>query len=397
MAVASAPHLAESLAPEVPGALSQAELGRLAEAGGAARDVPGRVWRPRRVLVTPDALRWEHGRRMVEQAAAHGAEVVELRSNRLTGLSVADATGVRDERRSYALAKTTMAVVVSPAGQRKLQPIPPSADWQFHLAQGCPAHCQYCYLAGSLSGPPITRVYANLPEILEGLRGYVGQGTVTSRSRTRAMEGTTFEASCYTDPLGIEHLTGALAETVRFFGAWEAPVQLRFTTKFAGVEPLLGLAHNGRTRSRFSVNAATVARDFEGGTSPVRERLRAMGRMARSGYPVGLTVAPIMPVEGWQEGYRTMLENAAAELAGLDVDLTVELITHRFTEGSREVLLGWYPKTTLDLDRGGRTEKRTKFGGFKYVYPKDQMGGMRAWFEETLAEVLPQARVLYWT
>ena len=397
VAVAGAPHLAEGLAPERPGALSQAELGRLAEAGGAGKDVPGRLWRPRRVLVTPDALKWEHGRHMVEQAAAHGAEVVELRSNRLTGLSVADATGVRDERRSYALAKTTMAVVVSPAGQRKLQPIPPSADWQFHLAQGCPAHCQYCYLAGSLSGPPITRVYANLPEILDGLRGYVGQGTVTSRSRTRAMEGTTFEASCYTDPLGIEHLTGALAETVRFFGAWEAPVQLRFTTKFAGVEPLLGLAHNGRTRARFSVNAAAVARDFEGGTSPVRERLRAMGRMARAGYPVGLTIAPIMPVEGWQEGYRTMLEGAAAELAGLDVDLTVELITHRFTEGSREVLLGWYPKTTLDLDRGGRTEKRTKFGGFKYVYPKNQMGEMRAWFEEALAEVLPGARVLYWT
>jgi spore photoproduct lyase len=54
----------------------------------------------------------------------------------------------------------------------KLNPIPPSADWQFHLAQGCPAHCQYCYLAGSLSGIPITKVYANLPQILEALAAY---------------------------------------------------------------------------------------------------------------------------------------------------------------------------------------------------------------------------------
>jgi len=68
-------------------------------------------------------------------------------------------------------AKSTLAIVISPPSKRKLQPIPPSADWRFDLAEGCPAHCQYCYLAGSLSGPPVTRVYANIEEILDGLSG----------------------------------------------------------------------------------------------------------------------------------------------------------------------------------------------------------------------------------
>ncbi len=73
----------------------------------------------------------------------------------------------------------------------------------------------------------------------------------------------------------------------------------------------------------------------------------------------------------------------AEALIGIDgVDLTAELITHRFTPGSKEVLLGWYPKTTLDLREEARTEKRNKFGGFKYVYPKDSMGEMKAWFYE---------------
>ena len=54
--------------------------------------------------------------------------------------------------------------MVAAPGAAKLQPIPPSADWQFHLAEGCPAHCQYCYLAGSLAGPPVIRAFANLPE-----------------------------------------------------------------------------------------------------------------------------------------------------------------------------------------------------------------------------------------
>ncbi len=288
--------------------------------------------------------------------------------------------------------------MVSPPGQRKLNPIPPSADWQFHVAQGCPAHCQYCYLAGSLSGPPITRAYANLPEILEGLRPYAGTGKVTSRSRERAHEGTTFEASCYTDPLGIEHLTGALEASIRFFGEWDAPVQLRWTTKFDGVGPLLSLPHQGRTRVRFSVNAAGVSRDFEGGTSSVTQRLAALRRMAMAGYPVGLTVAPIMLIPNWEQEYTALFAAVAEALRGIEhVDLTAELITHRFTPGSKEVLLGWYPKTTLDLDEQTRAEKRTKFGGFKYVYPKDPMSGMRRFFEQKLAEVLPAARILYWT
>ncbi len=351
-----------------------------------------RLWKPRRVLITPDALALPHGQAMLERAAATGAEVVRLKANRLTGLTA------EEERKAYALAKTTFAIVVAPPSQRKLQPIPPSADWQFHLAQGCPAHCQYCYLAGSLSGPPVTRAYANLPEILENLRAYEGTGKVTSRSVSRMHEGTTFEASCYTDPLGIEHLTGGLAESIRFFGAWDAPVQLRWTTKFSAVSSLLGLPHNGRTRVRFSVNAHSVAHDFEGGTASVAQRLGALRRMALAGYPVGLTVAPIMQVGNWQAEYTDLFAAAAKAVEGVpNLDMTAELITHRFTPGSKEVLVGWYPKSTLDMQEATRAEKRNKFGGFKYVYPKNAMGEMRAFLEGKLHEVLPAARVLYWT
>lgn len=329
---------------------------------------------------------------MLDRAEALGAKVIRLKANRLSGFA-AETPG-----KSYALAKSTLAIVVSPPGARKLQPIPPSADWQFHLAQGCPAHCQYCYLAGSLSGPPVTRVYANVADILDGLTPYSGQGTITSRSPNRAQEGTTFEVSCYTDPLGIEHITQALAAAVRFFGEWEAPVQLRWTTKFDGVQPLLALPHGGRTRVRFSINAASVSRDFEGGTASVARRLGALRLMAQAGYPVGLTIAPIMPVQGWREEYRQLFSDVAESLEGIPgVDLSAELITHRFTPGSKEVLLGWYPKSTLDLREEGRTQKRTKFGGFKYVYPKESMADMRSWMEEALRELLPGARVLYFT
>jgi len=357
------------------------------------REAPAapKLWMPRRVLVTPAALEHPHGRHMVDRAEAYGIEVERLKANRLTGLRG------EDERETYRRAKSTLAVVVSPPSERKLQPIPPSADWQFHLARGCPAHCQYCYLAGSLPGPPVTRAFANLDEILGGLSDFVGRGTVTSRSRARAHEGTTFEASCYTDPLGIEHLTGSLAATIEHFGRRDDDAGLRFTTKFDDVDPLLVLDHGGRTRARFSLNAKPVTA-FEGGTASLERRIGALARMAGAGYPVGLTIAPIMPVEGWAEHYGALLDDVAAALVPLArVDLTVELITHRFTATSKDVLRGWYPATRLEMDEEVRALKRTKFGARKYVYPKDVMAELKAFFEARTAETLPEATVLYWT
>ena len=106
---------------------------------------------------------------------------------------------------------------------------------------------------------------------------------------------TQFEVSCYTDPLALEHLTGALTASMRFFAGWDAATGLRFTTKFAAVEPLLEVQHGRRTRVRFSVNAEAVAGRFEGGTASLAERLVALRRLALAGYPVGLTFAPSCP------------------------------------------------------------------------------------------------------
>lgn len=165
---------------------------------------------------------------------------------------------------------------------------------------------------------------------------------MTSKSRARAEEGTTFEASCCTDPLGIEHSTGALEASIQFFGNWDAAVQLRWTTKFDAVSSFLPLHHRGRTRVRFSINASSITRDFEGGTANVSQRLGALRAMAQAGHPVGLTIAPIMPVPDWQLQYTSLLTSVAEAVRGIKgLDLIAELITHRFTAGSKEVLLSW--------------------------------------------------------
>jgi spore photoproduct lyase len=85
------------------------------------------------------------------------------------------------------------------------------------------------------------------------------------------------------------------------------------------------------------VNAPALIR-FEGGADPLDARIAALGRLARNGYRIGLTVAPIQAFDGWREGY----DMVARELAGVpDLDLTAEFIAHRFTPTSKGVLEGW--------------------------------------------------------
>jgi spore photoproduct lyase len=337
-----------------------------------------KLWRPQQVLVTPAAYDEPWGQQIIERVTALDIPVTRLSQNKVTGLTGAT------ERETYALAKNTMVIANAPASQLKLSPIPPSADWQFHIAQGCPAHCQYCYLAGSLSGAPAVRVYGNLPQILDNLSRYEKGGQIT-----------TYEASCYTDPLGIEHLTGSLAECIRYFGTRET-ASLRWVSKFDAVDSLLDLPHNKSTRCRFSVNADPVSHYMEGGTATVEQRLQAMRKLALSGYPVGLVVAPIMAISNWQDHYDTLFAQIKQAL-DFDCDLTFELITHRFTPKSKEVLQTWYPKSQLDLDEANRAQKRNKFGGVKYVYPKDTMSELKDFIQSQITTHFPHAKILYWT
>ncbi|MBW4599604.1 MAG: radical SAM protein [Calothrix sp. FI2-JRJ7] len=339
---------------------------------------PARVWMPERVVFTPAALDEPWGQKIKQRIEALNLPIEELPRNRLTGLRG------ETERETYDISKRTLAVVTAPPSQFKLSPIPPSADWQFHLAEGCPAHCQYCYLAGSLSGPPVIRAYANLPQILDNLAKYEQPGKATS-----------YEVSCYTDPLGIEHLTGSLAECIRYFGT-RSDGYLRWVSKFDAVEPLLDLPHNGHTRCRVSVNAAPISGRFEGGTASVASRLMGLRKLALAKYPVGLVVAPIMPMEDWEMHYSNLFDQIS-EALDFECDLTFELISHRFTPGSKEVLQTWYPHSKLDMDEEKRSVKRNKFGGTKYVYDNDIMKTLRRFFEGEIGRRFPNAKILYWT
>jgi spore photoproduct lyase len=151
-----------------------------------------------------------------------------------------------------------------------------------------------------------------------------------------------------------------------------------------------------------SLNAEAISGRLELGTPSIEARIQALRKLALpvaqggGNYPIGVILAPIMPIPGWQEKYSLLLEQLRNNL-DFPCDLTFELITHRFTPGSKNVLMEWYPNTSLEMDEAGRAKKTNKFGGLKYVYKPETMTTLRNFFQAEIKSSFPHASILYWT
>ncbi|WP_124728471.1 spore photoproduct lyase [Staphylospora marina] len=337
-------------------------------------------FQPDLVYAEPGALEYPLGRELYERFRSMGIPVRMTTShNRVTGLPG------KTEAEKYRIAKRTLVIGVRKT--LRFDTSKPSAEYALPLATGCMGHCHYCYLQTTLGNRPYIRVYVNLEDIFNAAKSYIDE---------RAPEVTRFEASCTTDPVGLEHLTGSLRQAIEFMGRQEFG-RLRFVTKYAHIDPLLRADHRGHTRFRFSVNAPSVTTRFEPGTSPLEERIRAAARVAEAGYPLGFIVAPIMLFNGWKTEYEELFRLLAKMIPPDLPDLTFELITHRFTQAAKRVIEKRYPKTGLEMDENLRKKKWGKHGHVKYVYPDERMQEIRSSMEGWISRWFPHAVIQYLT
>ena len=337
---------------------------------------------PKRVIFEEGTLEYPLGKRLRGLFEETGTDISHIDAGgRVTGIPRG-----KTPQESFRHGKETM--VVARKKSMKLQTCKPSAHYQFPLVTSCPGKCQYCYLQTRFPKKPYIKVYVNVDEILNNTLNYIDE---------RRPETTRFEVSSTSDPVAVEHLTGSLFQAIQFFAGQEYGL-LRFVTKFHHVESLLAAEHRGRTRIRFSINTDRVISDYEHGTSPLDRRLEAAEKVAAAGYPLGLMIAPIVIYDGWQEDYLDLIDRLAHRFpppASKAADLTFELVTHRYTEKAKEVILERFPSTSLPMDKGERRFKYGQFGYGKWVYPKDVYTEVEAVLVKAIETRLPEARLLY--
>lgn len=332
---------------------------------------------PKRAFFEKESLQYPVGQKALETLKELGVDISFAGShNRITGIPGKTA------REAYIEGKRTMVV-----GVRKtleFETCKPSAHYQLPLVTSCPGMCEYCYLNTTLGKKPYIRVYVNIDEILARAEQYI---------RERAPEITYFEGAATSDPLPAEPYTGSLERAIDFFGGQEHG-RFRFVTKFTNVEPLLTLKHRGHTRFRFSVNARSIIDDYEKGTPRLVQRLDAAEKVYKAGYPTGFIIGPIITFEGWEDQYREMFGQLRQRF-GNGEQLTLELITHRFTKRAKSNILEVFPETTLPMDEAERKFKYGQFGYGKYVYQPDTMEVIKRFMSEMVEKCIPRARIDY--
>ncbi len=165
-----------------------------------------------------------------------------------------------------------------------------------HFGTQCTLDCTYCILQAYLNQPNL-RLFGNTGEMLGEL------STELEQNPNRLHRIGTGE---FTDSLLLDPLTGLSKILVPFFaGTRNAVLELKTKTNFIG--NLVGLDHNGRTITAWSLNSEQVRRSEEPKSATLEERLAAARRCADLGYYLAFHFDPLLEYPDWQTGYAEIL------------------------------------------------------------------------------------------
>ncbi len=335
--------------------------------------------KPNQVIFENKALTYPLGQTLEAYFKAQPTRIAYLAQNKLKGAIEGDTP-----KDYYQNGKKTLVFGVKKSAA--FQSCKPSAHYQLPLVSGCSGQCEYCYLNTRLGDKPYIKAHVNIDEILQKAKAYIEE---------RAPEVTIFEGAATSDPVPVEPYTHALEQAILFF-AKEPLGRFRFVTKYDDVDTLVGIAHEGHTEVRFSINTDTVIKQYERGTASRDKRLEASIKMIQAGYPVGFLVAPVFIYPGWEEEYTALLRSLKEKLPQkMPYPLTFEIISHRYTTTAKNRIMEIFPDTTLPMTDEERRYKHGQFGYGKYVYVKEDMAKIKALFQTQIPELFPQAELKY--
>ncbi len=201
--------------------------------------------------------------------------------------------------------------------------------------QNCPFECTYCFLQNYLTDGAM-KVVTDVNILMEEVKARV------SSEPWRLFRIGTWELG---DSLALEQETGQAAALVRGFAEIENAI-LELKTKSDRVEPLIGLEHRGHTVVSWSLNTEDVIRKEEHRTARLHERLGAMKKVSEAGYLTGLHFDPMIIHDGWQRGYRELVE-AVFDLVSPEQIAWISIGSLRFNPEMKKLIENNYPDTDI--------------------------------------------------
>ncbi len=212
---------------------------------------------------------------------------------------------------------------------------------------GCPYQCSYCYLQGTFRGRVDPVVYTNREKLLAELDEWLAQ---PGELRLNAGE--------LEDSLALDGVIPLVDDLVPRFAA-QTRHKLLLVSKSTNVRNLLKHDPKGQVIVGFSINAPSVWERYERGTPHPLRRVEAAARVKEAGYDVTLRLDPMIPIDGWQEEYPTLI--------GAVYDI---FSPHQWTIGSLRYfpgLPGWTRRVGRDTSIYAFASERSPEDGRKRV------------------------------
>jgi spore photoproduct lyase family protein len=350
---------------------------------------PSKLLDPKLIYLEPDVLKYERGREIL--ARFPDAERVEVKSHTKIPPLYNDAASAEDWlriKREVLVLGVKKGLQMRPNG-RSADFIAPSSS------NGCAMACSYCYVPRRKGYANPISVFVNVGQVTAAIRKHadaLGLKTVPNTVDPHASVYDLGEnGDLSVDALvsdNVRDLVSAFRDSPNAKGS--------FATKFVNHD-LLDYDPQGRTRVRFSMMPAEMAKLVDVRTSPMGERIRAVNDFVEAGYEVHANFSPVVVHEGWQADWRRLfqeIDDVLTPEAKAQLKCEVIMLTHN--ERLHDLNMSWHPKAEGFLWRPDIQEDKVSENGMTNV--RYRHGWKRQWVDQLLGwmgETIPYCSVRY--
>jgi hypothetical protein len=163
----------------------------------------------------------------------------------------------------------------------------------------------------------------------------------------------------FADSLALDPLTGYARRLVEFIRDFPN-ARLELKSKAVYIEEILDADHRGGTICAWSLNTPEAIAREEFRTASLDERLAAAARCQEAGYPLAFHFDPIFYYDGWEMGYREVIERLFAVARPANIRW-ISLGCFRYLPGLEEAIRQRYPRSRFiyaDFILGGDRKMR---------------------------------------
>ena len=330
------------------------------------------MFKPKEILYEEAIKNYELGKELLEKYKDVPKQIIENHNN---------IPEMRNKQNSE-FTNIKQNLIIGIRKTHKFVPNHKTSDFLVpYTSSGCTAMCMYCYLVCNYNKCAYLRLFVNREEMLDKI----------IKTSNKSQKELTFEIGSNSDLILENTITKNLEWTIPKF-AENNKGYLTFPTKFDMVEPILNLNHNGRVIIRMSVNPKKIIQRVEFGTSNLENRVKAINKLKKAGYKIGILIAPIIFVDNWKEEYENLLiylkENLDEEVKN---EAFFELIFMTYSYVHKMINNEAFPNAIQLFDE----EKMTGRGKGKYMYKEKLRKEGEEFFRNKMQKYFPNNKIEY--